>query len=43
MVREFQTSIVDYFDQWHISKGVVKKMLGASKKLRDPKESAKFI
>jgi hypothetical protein len=31
-IRELQPSVVHYFDQWHISKGVVKKMLGASKK-----------
>lgn len=31
-IRESHPTITHFFDQWHIAKGVVKKMLSASKK-----------
>ena len=31
-VRECQPSVDHYFDQWHIAKGLVKKLLAASKR-----------
>lgn len=31
-IRESLPNVTHYFDQWHIAKGVVKKMLAASKK-----------
>ena len=31
-IRECHPTVTHYFDQWHIAKGVIKKMLAASKK-----------
>jgi transposase-like protein len=41
-IRESHPTITHYFDQWHIAKSVVKKMLAASKK-KGCKRIAKWI